>query len=48
MKVKEHNIEELLNNLIEVKNEAEVLEQCKKLKDIFGDDFEVPEKKNYS
>ena len=38
-------IEELLNNLNEVKNEAEVLEQCKKLKDIFGDDFEVPEKK---
>ena len=38
-------IEELLNNLNEVKNEAEVVEQCKKLKDIFGDDFEVPEKK---
>lgn len=38
-------IEELLNNLNEVKNEAEVVEQCKKLKDIFGDAFEVPEKK---
>lgn len=38
-------IEKLLNNLNEVKNEAEVVEQCKKLKDIFGDDFEVPEKK---
>lgn len=38
-------IEKLLNNLNEVKNEAEVVEQCKKLKEIFGDDFEVPEKK---
>lgn len=37
-------IEELLTDLEEVKNEAEVVEQCEKLKDIFGDDFEVPEK----
>lgn len=39
-------IEALLTNLEEVKNEAEVVEQCEKLKDIFGDDFEVPEKKD--
>lgn len=38
-------IEELLSNLEEVKNEAEVVDQCEKLKVIFGDDFEVPEKK---
>lgn len=37
-------IEELINDLEDVKNEAEVVEQCEKLKDIFGDDFEVPEK----
>lgn len=37
-------IEELLNDLEEVKDEAEIVEQCEKLKNIFGDDFEVPEK----
>lgn len=39
-------IEELLSDLEEVENEVEVVEQCKKLKDIFGDDFEVPEKQD--
>lgn len=39
-------IEELLTNLEEVKNEVEIVEQCEKLKDIFGDDFEAPEKKD--
>lgn len=39
-------IEELLSNLEEVKNDVEVVEQCEKLKDIFGDDFEVLEKQD--
>lgn len=38
-------IEKLLTDLEAVNDEAEVVEQCEKLKDIFGDDFEVPEKK---
>lgn len=37
-------IEQLLTDLKEVEKEVEIIEQCKKLKDIFGDDFEVPEK----
>ncbi|WP_195573209.1 nucleotidyltransferase domain-containing protein [Clostridium paraputrificum] len=41
-----NKIEDLLSDLEKVKNEVEVVEQCKKLKDIFGDDFEVPEKKD--
>lgn len=39
-------IEVLLSDLQEVKSEAEVVEQCKKLNEIFGDDFEVPKKKD--
>lgn len=39
-------IEELLSDLEEVRNEAEVVEQCEKLKEIFGDDFKVPEKQD--
>lgn len=38
-------IDGLLSSLEEVKKEVEVIEQCEKLKVIFGDDFEVPEKK---
>ena len=37
-------IEKLEKSLKEVKEEIEIVEQCKKLQDIFGDDFEVPEK----
>lgn len=39
-------IEVLLSDLQEVESEAEVVEQCKKLNEIFGDDFEVPEKQD--
>lgn len=39
-------IEVLLSDLEEVKKEAEVVEQCEKLNEIFGDDFEVPEKQD--
>lgn len=39
-------IEVLLSDLEEVRNEAEVVEQCEKLKEIFGDDFKVPEKQD--
>ncbi|EJT5918387.1 nucleotidyltransferase [Clostridium perfringens] len=37
-------IDELYEKLIEVRNEAELVEQCKLLNKIFGDDFEVPSK----
>ncbi|MGL5634040.1 MAG: cyclic GMP-AMP synthase DncV-like nucleotidyltransferase [Sarcina sp.] len=39
-------IEKLLNDLEAVQKEVEVTEQCEKLKEIFGDDFEVPEKQD--
>lgn len=38
----------LYDDLIIVKDEADIIEQCKKLNQIFGDDFEVPEKKDES
>ena len=38
----------LYDDLIIVKYEADIIEQCKKLNQIFGDDFEVPEKKDES
>lgn len=39
-------IDSLISNLEEVKNETDEIEQCKKLRRIFGDDFPVPETKN--
>ena len=39
-------IEKLKKDLVEVRDEADELEQYKKLNKIFGDDFEVPEAKN--
>lgn len=39
-------IDVLVNDLEAVKNETDEVEQCKKLKKIFGEDFPVPEKKN--
>lgn len=39
-------IEKLKKNLVEVRDEADELEQYKKLNKIFGDDFEIPEAKN--
>lgn len=41
-------IEALITNLENVKNEADEIEQCKKLSKIFGDDFPVPDKKDAS
>ena len=41
-------IETLLEKLNEVKNETDVIEQCTKLRKIFGDDFPVPEKEKVS
>lgn len=38
----------LYDDLIMVKDEADIIEQCKKLNQIFGDDFEIPEKKDES
>lgn len=38
----------LYDDLIVVKDEADIIEQCKKLNQIFGDDFEIPEKKDES
>ena len=38
----------LYDDLIIVKDEADIIEQCKKLNQIFGEDFEVPEKKEES
>ena len=39
-------IEKLKKDLVEVRDEADELEQYKKLNRIFGDDFEIPEAKN--
>lgn len=41
-------IEKLIRDLDTVKEEADEVEQCKKLQKIFGDDFHVPEAKNVS
>lgn len=41
-------IDTLLSDLQKVQNEIDVIEQCKLLNKIFGDDFEVPEKENES
>ena len=38
----------LYDDLIIVKDEADIIEQCKKLNQIFGEDFEIPEKKEES
>ena len=38
----------LYDDLIIVKDEVDIIEQCKKLNQIFGDDFEIPEKKDES
>jgi len=43
-----NKIIELYNALLEVKDETDIIEQCKKLRKIFGDDFLVPEKENES
>lgn len=39
-------IDSLVTDLENVKNETDEVEQCEKLRKIFGDDFPVPEKKN--
>lgn len=39
-------IKGLLDDLEIVKNEVEIIEQCKMLKSIFGEDFKVPEKED--
>ncbi len=39
-----NKIDALLNDLKDVRNEAELVEQCTMLRKIFGDDFEVPAK----
>lgn len=41
-------IDALINELENVKSEVDEIEQCKKLRKIFGDDFPVPEKKDAS
>ena len=41
-----YKIEKLKKDLVEVRDEADELEQYKKLNKIFGDDFEIPEEKN--
>lgn len=41
-------IEKLYNELENVKKEIDVVEQCKKLKKLFGDEFPVPQKENTS
>lgn len=41
-------VDRLVNDLEEVKEEADEVEQCKLLNKIFGDDFKIPEKKNAS
>ena len=43
-----NKIYKLYDDLIIVKDEADIIEQCKKLHEIFGEDFEVPEKKEES
>ena len=40
--------DKLYDELIIVREESDTIEQCKMLKKIFGDDFEVPEKKEES
>lgn len=40
--------DKLSNDLLEVKNEIDIIEQCKKLNKIFGDDFPIPEKEKES
>jgi len=41
-------IDTLLSDLKAVRNEVDVVEQCKKLNKIFGDDFKIPEVKEES
>lgn len=41
-------IDKMLTDLKEVKQESDIVEQCKKLNKIFGDDFPIPEKKDES
>lgn len=41
-------IDALVSDLESVKKETDEVEQCKRLSNIFGDDFPVPEKKNAS
>jgi hypothetical protein len=41
-------IDKMLTDLKEVKQESDIIEQCKKLNKIFGDDFPIPEKKDES
>lgn len=41
-------IDKLLTDLKEVKQESDIVEQCKKLNKIFGDDFPIPEKEEES
>lgn len=38
-----NRIDTLLEDLLEVQEEADVVAQCKKLRKIFGDDFEIPD-----
>ncbi|ERL12738.1 hypothetical protein HMPREF1248_1478 [Coriobacteriaceae bacterium BV3Ac1] len=41
-------IETLLNGLIAVQNEPDIINQCKKLRKIFGDDFKIPDEASTS
>lgn len=41
-------LQKLADDLAEVKNEADLIKQCEKLRKIFGEDFEVPEEKEVS
>jgi len=41
-------IEKLLSDLLAVQGEADLVKQCEKLRNVFGDDFEVPEAKDVS
>lgn len=43
-----NKIDTLCSELDEVKNESDIVEQCRKLNKIFGDDFDIPEKEQES
>lgn len=43
-----NRIDTLYAELDDVKNESDIVEQCKKLNKIFGDDFSIPEKEQES
>lgn len=43
-----NKIDTLCSELDDVKNESDIVEQCKKLNKIFGDDFDIPEKEQES